>query len=411
MTLVEDWGIEYLKDAGHGAWMFSYEKNREFAFDPTVDGMKTYWQVQDVIREIMGPEGWIMGCSAEGGASQFCLGVGTFDSKITIFEDVYADWERGPDVKTYPPPTSGTKMHLGHVFCSNYFNDIVVYNYPDATMVRQPMTIPEAITNVTSIALTGQSYMTSDFMSDPSPQRLKVLTEKTDWGAEFPDFVKKLPAERLELYKKTMPTVDITPIDLFPYRSKLGYATLPEGFPSVENFPKALDLKVNASSGVYDVVALYNWEDETALKTISFAQDLGLCLEKQYLTYDFWNQRLLGIVEDEVQAELPPHGTGTFIIRPFLSRPQFLATSRHITAAFSIKALDWNPPELALSGTSETIPDVSYSVFIYVPDDMALCKAKADTGVLFHKRDNNLLEVAFQGCDKLINWKLNFTKK
>ncbi|MHC4394757.1 MAG: alpha-galactosidase [Planctomycetota bacterium] len=410
-TLVDDWGIKYLKDAGHGAWMFSYEKNRQHAYDPSVVGRDAYWQVQAVIREIMGPENWIMGCSAEGGASQFCLGVGTFDSKITIFEDVYADWERGPDVKTYPPPTSGTKMHLGHLFTSNYFNDIVVYNYPDATMIRPPLTTAEAITNVTSIALTGQSYMTSDFMADPSPERKKVLIEKTDWGAEFPDLVKKLPDERLQMYKKTIPAVDITPIDLFPYRSKTGYATLPEGYPSVENFPKALDLKVNAASGIYDIVALYNWSDESAVKTLSFEEDLGLCPNKQYLVYDFWNQRLVGIVKDQIGAEVAPHGTAVFIVKPLRSGPQLLATSRHITGAFSIKQLIWNQSKFTLSGVSETVPYTIYSLFIYVPDAVTLSEVDSNTRVLFHKLEDNLLEVAFQGQKTPVKWTLNFARE
>jgi hypothetical protein len=407
-TLVDDWGVEYLKDAGHGAWMFSYEKNRQFAYDPSVEGRDAYWQVQAVIREIMGPENWIMGCSAEGGASQFCLGVGTFDSKITIFEDVYADWERGPDVKNYPPPTSGTKMHLGHLFTSNYFNDIVVYNYPDATMIRPPLTTAEAITNVTSVALTGQSYMTSDFMAEPSPERVKVLIKETAWAAEFPDLVKKLPDERLQMYKKTMPAADITPIDLFPFRSKTGYATLPDGYPSVENFPKALDLKVNAASGVYDVVALYNWSEESAVKGLSFEEDLGLYPKTQYIVYDFWKQRLVGIVQDQIQAEVPPHGTAVLIVRPLQSGPQFLATSRHITGAFSIKQLDWNQSESVLSGTSETIPYTIYSLFVYVPDGVTLSNVDSNARVLFNRFDGNLLEVAFQGQEKPIKWALNF---
>ena len=411
LTLVNDWGIEYLKDAGHGAWIFSYDQNRKYAYDPLTTSTELYWKVQSAIRDIMGNQNWIMGCDAEGGANQFSLGAGIFDSKITIFEDVYADWERGPDVKTYPPPTSGTKMHLGHVFCSNYFNDIMFYNYPDATMIRPPLTTAEAITNVSSIALTGQSYMTSDFMVDPSPERVKVLISETDWGAEFPDLIKKLPDERLQLYQKTMPAVDITPIDLFPFRSECGYATLPEGYPSVENYPKALDLKVNAVTGVYDVVALYNWSDEPAVKSVSFGDDLGLCTKKQYLVYDFWNQRLSGIDNNQIQADVAPHGTSVFIVRPLQTGPQILATSRHITSAFSIKQLTWQQSESAMSGISETVPGAKYSIFIYVPDKIFLSKVDSDAKVLFQELEDNLLEVAFLGQKTPFKWTLYFKDK
>ena len=37
-----------------------------------------------------------------------------------------------------------------------------------------------------------------------------------------------------------------------------------------------LDLKVNAKSGVYDVVGMTNWRGETATRELSFADKLGL---------------------------------------------------------------------------------------------------------------------------------------
>ena len=408
-TYVDDWGIKYLKDAGHGVWMFTFDKNRKYAYDPLANSTDIYWQVQSKIREIMGPENWIMGCDAEGGASQFSLGAGIYDSKFTLIHDVYAVWERGPDVTTYPPPFSGTKMHLGQIFSSNYYNDILFYNYADATMIRPPLTTAEAITNVTSVALTGQSYMTSDFMTNPSPDRVNKLSE-IDWGAEFPELIKKLPDERLEMYKRTMPAVDITPIDLFPFRSKCEYAALPEDYPSEKNFPKALDLKVNSVSGVYDVIALYNWSGESAVKSVSFGEDLGLCTKKQYLVFDFWNKRFSGIFKDQIQTEILPHGTSVFIVRPLQTGPQLLTTSRHITGAYSIKQLIWDQSKFTMNGLSETVPGAKYSLFVYVPDKITLSRVDSDAKVLFHKLENNLLEVAFEGKKTPIKWTLYFNK-
>lgn len=302
----QQWSIKV--DAGHGVWMFTFDKNRKYAYDPSANSTELYWQVQSKIREIMGPGNWIMGCDAEGGASQFSLGAGIYDSKFTLIQDVYADW-----------------------------------------------------------------------------------------GAEFPELIKKLPDERLQLYKKTMPAVDITPIDLFPFRSESKYAALPKGYPSEKNFPKALDLKVNSVSGVYDVVALYNWSDTSAVRSVSFGEDLGLCTKKQYLVFDFWKQSFSGIFKDQIQVEVPPHGTSVFIVRPLQAVPQLLATSRHITGAYSIKQLTWDPSKSAMNGLSETVSGTKYSLFIYVPDGIVLSKVDSDTKVLFQKLENNLLEVAFKG--------------
>ena len=44
----------------------------------------------------------------------------------------------------------------------------------------------------------------------------------------------------------------------------------------IHNYPEILDLKVNAKSGVYDVVGLTNWRSGTATRELSFADKLGL---------------------------------------------------------------------------------------------------------------------------------------
>ena len=405
-TLVNDWGIEYLKDAGHGMWQVTYEKNRARVYNSSLNGRDLYWKVQAAVRDVMGPKNWIMGCDAEGGADYYSLGFGPFDSTFDLREDVYNVWEEYVWANAM-----GTKMHLASMFSANYLNDIVLYNDPDATMVRPPLTMDEAINNVTSISLTGQSYMISDFISQPSKERVKVLREHTRWGKEFPQLIKKLSDDRLELYKKTMPSMNITPIDLYPYRSKAEYAPLPEGYPKIENFPRALDLKVNAKSGVYDVVALYNWSDKKAPKVISFGEDLGLDSKKSYLVFDFWNQKLEGIFKTQVKALVPPHGARVFVIRALTDQPQLLATSRHITGAYSIQALTWNPSELILRGTSRVVQKDPYSLFIYVPSGITVSKVdvKAE-GLSYAMNSDRVLKVSFYDNKTSINWSVKFKK-
>jgi hypothetical protein len=407
-TYVDDWGIEYLKDAGHGEWMFTYRENKERAFDPSKDGVGLYWEVQKIIRDIMGPKNWIMGCDAEGGADRYCLGFGIFDSAFNIRNDVYAVWEQ-----YVWAPAMGTKMHLATIFCTNYLNDIVIYNDPDATMIRLPLTMDEAINNVSTTVLSGQSYTISDYMSQPTKERIKQMLSHPhgSWSKEFPHLIKKLSDDRVELYKKTMPTMDITPIDLFPFRSKAGYGPLPDGYPDEDNLPRALDLKVNAASGIYDVVAIYNWSDEVDIKEITFGYDLGLDPDMEYLIFDFWNQELTGIFKDRVSTKVPPHGIRVFIVRPLTDTPQFLSTSRHITGAYSIKSIDWDASKYSLSGTSETVPGAKYSLFIYLPTGVSVSRVDANADDLSHNIiEGNLLEVSFMGQEETVNWMVEFSK-
>lgn len=423
-TLVDEWGVRYLKDAGHGEWMFTYEEFKDVKIDepigkrrvsdgvwrynkPSADTRELYWNVQDIIRNIMGPRGWIMGCDAEGGSNKYSLGFGTFDSAFNILQDVYAVWEEYVWAEAM-----GTKMHLATIFSTNYLNDIVIYNDPDATMVRPPLTMSEAVNNVSTVALSGQSYMISDFLSELSKEQVNRVSKETRWGKEFPHLVKKLPEERIDLYKKTMPATNITPIDLFPYRSEVKYGPLPKGYPSEENFPRAMDLKVNAASGVYDVVSVYNWMDKEDEKSITFGKDLGLDPEEKYLVFDFWNEQLVGTFKNSVSTVVPPHGANVLVIKEQSSNPQLLATSRHITCAHSINSLTWDEKSSTMEGGSTTVIGDPYSLFVYVPDGMSVSNVEASHAedISYSMQSDHLLEITFESTQEMVDWSIELEK-
>jgi len=366
-TLVDDWGLRYLKDAGWGTWMDYYEKNRANAYDSTRDSREVYRQVQKVVRDIMGPNNYILGCAMH----EVGVGFGYYDGSRV----------GGDDKAIWAPPKGkkGISMQtfFNSLFGANYLNGITWWSDPDAVMVRSPLTYEEAKTIVTTIALSGQAYMASDFMA-------------------------QLPSERMALYKKTMPTLPIHAVDLYPFRTK------PVCCPKPANFPKALDLKVNAATGSYDVVGLYNWDDHPALKSLNFSSDLGLDSTKNTLVFNFWDQTLAGVFSDSIQTDIPAHGVKALIIRPLVNHPTILATSRHISSAVSILKMAWNDSTHTLNGVSKTITGTPYAIFVYVPGEMRLDTIESPAKVLYHTRNGNLLKVAFQGQESPIRWALEF---
>jgi len=377
-TLKDDWGLEYLKDAGWGTWMDYYDKNKENAFDPSRGSRELYVEVQKALRETLGPEVYITGCAMH----EVGLCFGLFDGSRTGGDDK-AVW--------YPDDKDRMSMQIffHSLFGANYLNNITWFCDPDVVMVRNPLTLEEARTVVSAIALTGQTYMASDFMG-------------------------RLPQKRLDLYRKTIPTTSIVPIDLYPYKIK---SNKREGVvwccPKVKEFPRAIDLKVNAKSGVYDVVAVFNWADNTLIQTTHLGEDLGLDTEKEHLVFDFWNQKLKKITKDGITSSIPAHGTQVYVIRPVLERPQLVATSRHITGTVSVKQLAWDPSESTLSGTSEIVEGAPYSLFIHVPDGMEVSKVNSKAEILFHKTTDQILEVKFAGRlvkegQNIINWTIEF---
>ncbi len=377
-TLKDDWGLEYLKDAGWGTWMDYYDKNKERAFDPSRGSREIYVEVQRALRETLGPEVYITGCAMH----EVGLCFGLFDGSRTGGDDK-AVW--------YPDDKDRMSMqtYFHSLFGANYLNNITWFCDPDTVMVRNPLTLEEARTVVTAIALTGQTYMASDFTG-------------------------RLPQNRLDLYQKTIPTTPIVPIDLYPYRIE---SNKRDGVvwccPKVREFPRAIDLKVNAESGIYDVVAMFNWGDNALIQTILLGEDLGLDTEREYLVFDFWNQELKKITKDAITSSIPAHGTRVYVIRPVLERPQLVATSRHITGTVSIKKLAWNSSKSTLSGTSEIVEGAPYSLFIHVPEGMAVSKVDSEAEILFHKVTDQVLEVKFAGRlakegQNIIDWRIEF---
>jgi hypothetical protein len=360
--LKNQWGLKYIKDAGWGTWMDYYEKNKEQAFDSSRDSRDVYVDVQKALRETLGPDVYIGGCAMH----EVGLGFGIFDGSRIGGDDRavwYSEKERGMSMQTY----------FHSLFGGNYLNNIVWHCDPDAAMVRSPLTLEEGRTIVTAIALTGQLYMASDFMA-------------------------KLPINKVELYRKTMPTTPIVPIDLYPYKI---LSNKREGVvwccPRVKEFPKAIDLKVNGAVGLYDVVALFNWNDEQDKKTVELDKDLGLNPEKRYMAFDFWNQMPVMITDPLISCDIPAHGTRVFILKEILDRPQLVATTRHITCAVSVKEMNWDSDSKTLSGLSEIIAGSPYSVFVHVPQGMSVSEVNSNSEVMFEKRMDSVLEIRFSG--------------
>ena len=136
-------------------------------------------------------------------------------------------------------------------------------------MVGFGTTLAEARTLVTYVSLTGVVYSVSSIMPE-------------------------LPEERVKLLKMTLPTMPILPIDLFSRGTDMPQwdlfkHTTPDYY--IHNYPEILDLKVNAKSGVYDVVGLTNWRSGTVTRELSFADKLGLNAETLAMSFSISGTR------------------------------------------------------------------------------------------------------------------------
>jgi Melibiase/Alpha galactosidase C-terminal beta sandwich domain len=403
MATLDDWGFDYYKfDGEHDFLKYVPGVDIDKIWDKSVDPIVAYRNRLKMIRETIGPHRFIEGCPSGVPLN----GIGYFDSYFNG-DDVYNSWQ-------------GMYNLFSSISDNVFLNHLVVYVMPGEGMeLLPPMTVEEATRkrrdSVVKIARTREDPMMG--FGTTIAEAHTVVSYVSLTGVIYPmgSIMSELPAERVQLLKETLPPMPIFPVDLFSRGTDSRWDIFKHTSPDVyiHNYPEILDLKVNAQSGVYDVVALTNWRSSTATRQLSFAAQLGLNPDALYVVFDFWQQKLLGEFKGTLDVTIEPHDTRVLLIHTFEDLPQLVGTSRHISGAYSIKELTWDGPHNRLRGTSDTVPGDNYTLWIYVPKGIAVSRVSAKTkdhAVLStqHDLNGNALKVSFPGQQEAVDWEVDF---
>ena len=401
-----EWGFEYYKFDGEHAfpkYVPGVDKSR--LYDKSVDPIVAYHNRLKLIRDTVGPKTFIEGCPAGTPLN----GVGYFSS-VFAGHDVYNSWQ-------------GMYALFSSINANAFLNHMVIYLMPgEGIEVGPTMTVAEAekkrCRSVVEVARTREEPMVGFGTTLPEARTLVTYLALT--GVVYPvaSILPELPQERVRLLKMTLPPMPILPIDLFSRGTDMQWnifkSTQPDNY--VHNYPEVLDLKVNAKSGIYDVVGFTNWRSGTEAREISLADKLGLTAGSPYVAFDFWGQKILGILKDRIQIEIEPHDTRVILIHPLENRPQLVGDSRHVSGAYSILELGWDASGKKLRGTSRTVPGEDYAIWVFVPDGMAASRAQAKGSsagavTVSLEQSGNSLKVAFSGEQEALNWEIEFAGK
>jgi hypothetical protein len=402
-TTLGDWGFEYYKfDGEHALPKYVPGVDKEKLYDKSVDPLVAYRSRLKLIRETMGPKTFVEGCPAGTPLN----GLGYFNSYFTG-HDVYNSWQ-------------GMYALFSSINANAFLNHIVVYVMPGEGMeLLPPMTVAEAEKKrdpqVVETARTREDPMVG--FGTTLAEAHTVVTYVALAGVAYPmaSVMPELPEERVKLLKMTLPTMPILPVDLFSRGTDMQWDKFKQTTPDyyIHNYPEILDLKVNAPSGVYDVVGLTNWRSAKTTREVSFEDKLGLDAGASYIAFDFWGQELLGVFKDRMEVEIEPHDTRVLFIHPLLSRPQLVGTSRHITGAYSILDVAWDAARNRLRGSSEAVPGDAYTLWVYVPEGVTVSQVRAATKgnrevPVRHELSGNSLMVSFQGQQEAVDWEVEF---
>jgi alpha-galactosidase len=249
--------------------------------------------------------------------------IGLVDTQ-RVTQDIQQDWPR--------------LKHTAQVnLLSTFMHRKLWINNPDAFILRDTPTpamtvdgVPEYVmdreevqTEVTALALTGGVVMLTDRMKDLKPER-KALVD-----CFVP--VYEEPAR---------------PVDLF----------------NGKVCPEVFRQRVFAEGESWEVVAVFNWEDEPRAMEAPIGRE-------ERVAFEFWTQKYLGVVRGVLAFDsVPAHGVRLVALRPVLDRPFVMGTSLHVTqGGVELRKQNWDPRAGLLTFTLRSWMKRDASVHVRLP--------------------------------------------
>jgi hypothetical protein len=322
-TTLSGWGYEYFKIDGQPCVIDEYRRCASQMGNPTKDPVELYRKTLRTIREAIGVKRYVLGCWETPRE-----GIGLTDG-----------WRTGADVV---PGWGGFLIARDATMGYYFLHNTVMYCDPDTVMVHPPLTIDQARAWATLQGLTGQALMASDRMMD-------------------------LSSERVELYRRIYPAADIRPLDLFP--SPLN--------------KHVWDLKINHRGRNYDVVGLFNYDENGTRQIYLNWNELGITKDQPVHVYDFWNKEYVGVYQKGYSTEIGPSSCRVLTLLPATSDIQLISTSRHVTQGwFDVLAIERDLGGMAFKGKSRVINGDPYRLSFVFPVGKNFTIAHATAGSL-----------------------------
>ena len=324
--LMRSWGVTYYKmdglwtgEAARQIYINDGYKEDHFGEtlpfdDPLVSNVEAFRNGLKCIRANAGPGVFFSGCCVAQNMRELAA-MGLVDS-MRIGPDYNAD---GQGTKT--GPLRGSRLY--------FLNGRVWWNDPDPSMVRASrvgaVSLAQARLGASWVAISGQFYLNSDWIPD-------------------------LPAERLEVMKRTLwhHNALARPVDYF------------------DNPLPTTWLVTDTNQTVRrDVIGVFNQDD--AELTIDYScQKLGLDPSRTYQAFDFWGDTLLAPFQGRFTLTVPARACRIIAVRAEEGHPVLLSTSRHVTQGMvDVTGETWRGNKL--SGISRVIANDPYELRIVGP--------------------------------------------
>ncbi|MFH1567270.1 MAG: alpha-galactosidase [Gemmatimonadota bacterium] len=183
--------------------------------------------------------------------------------------------------------------------------------------------------------------------------RLRVtMLELSGSSIMFSDDLTRLPEERLRLMQQCLPAVDraARPLNLF-----------------TAEWPDLWHLPVEAAGLRWDLVALYNFEDEVRTAPVSWSA-LGLPPGEARLVREFWTGDAVGVRTDQAELVVPARCVRLYSLWPVGDAPTFAGTDLHLAQGLvELHDLRWDGKAGRLAGRLRRAAGVEGHLFLHAP--------------------------------------------
>jgi hypothetical protein len=271
----------------------------------------------------------------------------------------------------------------------NSYNNIIWRNDPDHIVLSDK----EAYRSCTATSLTGSLFMLTD-----KPEKYET-------------------SPLIEAARRTIPVLYTQPCQVYdvdPSKSSLIQMADVEMSGSG---PRPFDASTSTTTGLFSLEVNKSFENWLLLgrlderdKLIPF-KDLGLDEKKDYLIFEFWTKKFLGIFQKQFAPSTIDTGFNcqVFCFREKQDHPQLIATNRHVSCGgLELSALEWKDNTLA--GTSKSVANDDYIIYIYEPDNFRFDSVSSGNTVLKNnQKEGSIRTITFSSGDGgNIQWQLYY---
>lgn len=320
LAQVDEWGYEAVKFDTLPICMERTEQYHERLYDSSITTYEAYRNMIAKTREILGKDRYILSCSGEN------------RSEVLWAADMVEAARIGLDIFKWDEFLNNCVKRVIEFYP---LNNIMFYNDPDNVVIRDEFnTYNQAVSRAVFVSMLGMPIT-------------------------FGDNLPALPPERLNILKRVIPSLDISPKEI--------NANTEMGDVLVTN----LDVGLNYEN--YNVISVFNTSEQGTDYYLDLKETADLD-SGEYHIYDFWHDEYLGCTQTGIKLAMEPCETRVLAVRKNINTVQILSTNRHITqGAAEIKYMRREGNSIYI--TSSLVKGDLYKVALYVPQGYEITKA------------------------------------